>query len=160
MRPSNTTETRSEPPQVKVLCLDLEGTLISTAVSQFPRPFLREFLDGCRQLFERIAIYTSVPEQCFRTIAALLVEEGAAPTWFLDVEYVEWHGPIKDLAFVPEAAESEILLVDDTPSVVHPDQRARWIPVVPFDAPYLLSDDELMRSLQELERRTCGRPTS
>lgn len=59
----------------KVLCLDLEGTLISNAVSQLPRPFLKDFLDGCEVLFERIAMYTSVPESTFRTIAALLVSE-------------------------------------------------------------------------------------
>jgi len=136
-----------------VLCLDLEGTLISNAVSQLPRPFLREFLDGCDELFKRIAIYTSVTEPSFRKIASLLVSEGVAPAWFQAVEYIEWEGPVKDLAFVGEVAQDEVILVDDIDLVVHTEQRSQWIQVEPFVAPYSASDAELKRVLGELKRR-------
>ncbi len=143
----------------KVLCLDLEGTLISNAVSQLPRPFLKEFLDGCEVLFERIAMYTSVPESTFRTIAALLVSEGVVPAWFQAVEYIDWEGPVKDLAFVGEVAPDEVILVDDIDLVVHPAQRCQWIRVEPFVAPYSASDTELKRVLGELKRRLdVGKP--
>jgi hypothetical protein len=48
------------PP--RVLALDLEGTLISNAASQIPRPGLYEFLASCQQLFQRIVIFTTVSE--------------------------------------------------------------------------------------------------
>jgi len=104
-------------------------------------------------LFERIAIYTSVPEPSFRKIASLLVSEGVAPAWFQAVEYIEWEGPVKDLAFVGEVAQDEVVLVDDIELVVHPAQRCEWIRVEPFVAPYSASDTELKRVLGELKRR-------
>src|SRR5690606_29950088 len=72
-------ETMSPP---KVLALDLEGTLISNAVSQIPRPGLFDFLTRCRDSFSRIVMFTTVSEKRFRDIAGLLVKEGFAPTWF------------------------------------------------------------------------------
>lgn len=137
----------------KVLCLDLEGTLISNAVSQIARPFLREFLDACDELFSRIAIYTSVPEASFRMIASLLVSEGVAPDWFQAVEYVDWEGPVKDLKFVCEAAPDEVILVDDIDLVVHTEQRSQWVRIESFVAPYSDTDTELKRVLEELKRR-------
>lgn len=143
----------------EVLCLDLEGTLISNAVSQLPRPFLREFLEGCDELFKRIAIYTSVPEPTFRTIASLLVSEGVAPAWFQAVEYIDWEGPVKDLALVGEVEQDEVILVDDIELVVHAEQRNQWVRVDPFVAPYSASDTELKRVLTELMRRLdVGKP--
>jgi hypothetical protein len=38
-----------------VIALDLEGTLISNAVSQFPRPGLYSFLEYCSKNFCRVA---------------------------------------------------------------------------------------------------------
>jgi len=42
-----------------LVCLDLEGTLISNAVSQIPRPHLFEFLESLTE-FGDIVLYTSV----------------------------------------------------------------------------------------------------
>jgi len=58
---------------MKVIALDLEGTLISNAVSQIARPGLFDFLEECRKLFPRIVIFTSVNEERFRSIANLLI---------------------------------------------------------------------------------------
>lgn len=85
--------------KVKVLALDLEGTLISNAVSQIARPGLFDFLEDCRKLFPRIAIFTSVNEERFRSIARLLTTEGYAPSWFADIEYITWSGETKNLIF-------------------------------------------------------------
>jgi hypothetical protein len=72
----------------QVLALDLEGTLISNAVSQIPRPGLNAFLSRCSELFYRLVIYTTVEEERFRAIAAMLAAEHAAPSWFPNIEYV------------------------------------------------------------------------
>ena len=41
-----------------VVAIDLEGTLISNAVSQFPRPGLYYFLEYCYKNFDRLVIFT------------------------------------------------------------------------------------------------------
>ena len=71
-----------------VIALDLEGTLISNAVSQIPRPGLWSFLEGCRSLAARVVIFTAVSEERFRAIAGVLVEDGFAPEWFASIDYV------------------------------------------------------------------------
>ncbi|ABC30146.1 hypothetical protein HCH_03396 [Hahella chejuensis KCTC 2396] len=71
-----------------VLALDLEGTLISNAMSQIPRPNLHPFLTNCKQAFQRIVIFTAINEERFRKIAILLSDEGVAPEWFKDIEYI------------------------------------------------------------------------
>src|SRR5690606_39462147 len=65
-----------------VIALDLEGTLISNAMSQLPCPGLYGFLEGCRSICNRVVMFTTVNEVTFREIAALLVAEGTAPSWF------------------------------------------------------------------------------
>jgi hypothetical protein len=67
---------------MKVIALDLEGTLISNAMSQIPRPGLREFLDTCAQMCPRVVMFTAISEPRFRNIARTLVGEGSAPDWF------------------------------------------------------------------------------
>jgi hypothetical protein len=54
------------------IALDLEGTLISNAVSQFPRPGLFTFLEYCHQNFDRLVILTAVNEVRFRSIASAI----------------------------------------------------------------------------------------
>src|SRR5262245_985209 len=108
--------------KVKVLALDLEGTLISNAVSQIARPGLFDFLEDCRKLFPRNVIFTSVNEERFRSIANLLTTEGYAPNWFADIEYITWSGETKNLIFLDGASPEEILLVDDYEKYVHPRQ--------------------------------------
>jgi hypothetical protein len=138
--------------RIRVIALDLEATLISSAVSQFPRPHLFDFLTGCRKLVERVVIFTTVDEARFRTIAELLVQEGHAPPWFGSLEYIDWSGKVKDLSFVPLAHIEEVVLVDDVELYVQPSQRAQWISIRGFEPPG--NDDmELPRVLQELQMR-------
>jgi hypothetical protein len=142
---------------LNTLALDLEGTLISNAMSCFPRPGLHNFLDGCRQIFERIVLFTAVSEARVRPILDILVSEGEAPTWFRNIAYVGWTGDVKDLRFIERCVAREALLVDDLESYVHPDQRAQWVPIAPFSAPYPATDRELQRVLSELQVRTAKR---
>jgi hypothetical protein len=139
---------------IRVLALDLEGTLISNAVSCFPRPGLYAFLDFCRAQFPRVVLFTTVPEARVRPILDALVAEGTAPAWLPQIECVSWSGPIKDLRFISDVAADEALLVDDLESYVHPQQRAQWVPIALFAAPYPETDRELTRLTEELRRRT------
>lgn len=58
------------------IALDLEGTLISNAVSQFPRPRIFTFLEYCHENFvgvasrfeTRLVIFTAVNEVRFRSM--------------------------------------------------------------------------------------------
>lgn len=68
-----------------ILALDLEGTLISNAISQIPVPGLYWFLEEIHALFDQLAMFTTVPEDRFRSIAALLAREGSAPAWFMEL---------------------------------------------------------------------------
>jgi hypothetical protein len=135
-----------------VLALDLEGTLISNAVSQIPRPGLFEFLSRCAEIFPRLVIFTTVKEERFREIARLLVTEGVAPSWFATIEYVDWHGETKDLNFIRGASPDSVLLVDDFESYVHPGQESRWLRIDYFDYPYEESDRGLYKMTTLLER--------
>ncbi len=135
-----------------VLALDLEGTLISTAHSQIPRPGLCDFLKHCQALFPRIVIFTAVEEARFRPIARLLVENGDAPSWFADIEYIHWYGVIKDFKFIPNANVSDILLVDDFEPYVQKEQKSQWVRIENFDPPYPEVADELERVLKLLEQ--------
>ncbi|MGM9485867.1 NIF family HAD-type phosphatase [Ideonella sp. YS5] len=136
-----------------VLALDLEGTLISNAMSQIPRPGLFAFLERCQALFPRVVMYTTVKEERFRKIASLLVDEKAAPSWFADVEYVSWEGKTKDLSFIPGASVPEALLVDDFEIYIHPGQESQWVKVDYFDYPYDEADTGLAKALRALEQR-------
>ena len=76
-----------------VLALDLEGTLISNAISQIPRPGLHRFLLDVQSQFNQLVMFTTVPEDRFRAIAELLGREGSAPIWFASLNYVQWGSP-------------------------------------------------------------------
>lgn len=136
-----------------VLALDLEGTLISNAMSQIPRPGLAEFLTRCAELFPRIVMFTTVKEERFRKIARLLVDEQVAPAWFADMEYITWHGETKDLQFVPGVLPQQVLLVDDFEKYVHPGQEAQWLQIEYFDYAYGSTDTGLAKMLQILAAR-------
>jgi hypothetical protein len=137
--------------RLEVLALDLEGTLISNAVSQIARPGLHEFLEFCRQAVSRLVLYTSVPEATVRAVAANRVAEGAAPAWFNHVECVRWHGGQKDLAVIPGVGLERVILVDDYEGYVVPEQRGRWLPIRSYAAPYAEDDSELQRVKRVLE---------
>lgn len=147
---------RAADKNLKVLALDLEGTLISNAVSMFVRPGLARFLALCRPLFARVVLYTTVNEPRFRQIAATLVAEGSAPRWFADIEYISWSGRTKDLSVIPDAEVDQVLLVDDYAAYIHPGQAAQWIPIACFKPPFAPDDSELDRVLQELVLRSSG----
>jgi hypothetical protein len=138
----------------RVLALDLEGTLLSNAVSQFPRPGLFEFLERANGLFPRLVMFTTVQEKLFRQIASTLAAEKTVPAWFPQLEYVHWTGATKDLAFIPDCAVAEALLVDDYAVYVHPGQQAQWVHVQPFQPPFEGGTDlELQEVLKELKER-------
>lgn len=130
----------------KLLALDLEGTLISNAVSQFPRPGLHRFLTFCRSHFT-VVVYTAVSEPRARAVLRQLESEGSVPTGFSAVPYVPWSGPHKDLRFaLPLVAGSvldEARLVDDLEAYVHPGQTHLWVPIPSWSSPYPPSDQEL-----------------
>jgi hypothetical protein len=137
--------------QYSVIALDLEGTLISNAISQFPRPGLYQFLEFCHTNFSRIVLFTSVPQNHFRAIAKYLVESENAPLWFESVEYINWHGQYKDLQFISHISPEQVLLLDDQEVYIHPQQKQNWILVKEFESPYTQDDRELDR-LTELLR--------
>lgn len=144
-----------KPPVV--LALDLEGTLISNAVSQVARPGLLEFLVDAAAMFRRVVIFTTVEEEKFRAIAQLMSQEGTVPPWFVNIEYVRWHGRTKDLSFVVGTSVDEVLLVDDFQGYVHPGQEDQWVPVEHFHHPYSQADVGLSQLLAVLESRITRR---
>jgi len=137
--------------KIGTLALDLEGTLISNAMSQIPRPGLFEFLERCAVLFPRLVMFTTVNEDKFRHIGRLLVEEGKAPSWFAHIEYVKWQGDTKNLEYIPDAVVEESILVDDFEIYVHPGQVAQWMQIEFFDYPYSEEDRGLFKMLAKLE---------
>lgn len=138
---------------LSVIALDLEGTLISNAMSQLPRPGLYGFLEGCRSICNRVVMFTTANEVTFRQIAALLVAEGKAPSWFMTIEYINWNGKTKDLTVIPDFDASSAVLVDDFYLYVHPGQEAQWIQIGQFESPYSNDDTELERVLVKLKQR-------
>ncbi len=126
---------------VRVLALDLERTLIDNALGGLPRPGLRDFLSFCNGRFGRVTMFTTVEEAEAREVMEGLADSGHVPPGLLSrLEYVEWCGEYKDLAFVTVATPDEVLLVDDDQGWVRPDQRCRWVPVAAWDGG---PDDEL-----------------
>lgn len=131
------------------LALDIEGTLISNAISQIPRPGLLRFLSSVERRFERLVVFSSVPEPLFRQIADLLVAEECAPPWFRSLQYVNWHGRTKDLRFVSDDV-GDTLLLDDYGAYVHPGQEHLWVQIPQFCAPYEESDTGLLAALESI----------
>lgn len=139
---------------IETLALDLEGTLISNAVSQFPRPELHEFLEFCHARFPRIVIFTTVDDQTFRRVAAQLTSEGLTPPWFMELPHVRHSADYKDLRQIAGATVENTLLIDDMPQVVHPDQRAQFVPIAGFDGRDTANDRELRRVMAVLAARS------
>ncbi len=132
---------------IRVIALDLEGTLISNAHSQIPRPGLYRFLESCKELVGRVVMFTTVDEPRFRRIASQLVKERHVPHWFAEIEYVARECETKNLALIPGCQAEEALLVDDFEIYVHPGQEAQWIKAPYFDAPYPAEDKGLSITL-------------
>lgn len=129
------------------LALDLEGTLISNAMSQLPRQGLYAFMEGCAQRFERVVIFSAVRAERTRAILERLAAHEDVPGWVGAMEIVRWHGVYKALRFVDAAHPERVWLVDDLETYVLPSQREQWWPIAPFDAPY--APDDALRALLE-----------
>lgn len=135
-----------------VIALDLERTLIDDALSGCPRPGLFEFVQFCLERFERVVLFTTVEEADALEVLNQLADHGAIPPGLLDVlQYLDWTGEFKDIAFVPGALPGQVLLVDDDSGWIRPDQSDSWVPVIGWDGEP--SDRELWRVRAELERR-------
>ncbi|MAX50604.1 MULTISPECIES: NIF family HAD-type phosphatase [Methylophaga] len=139
------------------LALDLEGVLITNAISQFPRPGLKSFLEQCEALFDRsnMCIFTAVNEMRFRTIAERLVADGYAPVWFATIRYIDWVGEHKDLRFVREDID-KVIIVDDYPPYIKQTQKHRLIEIKQYMEPYThampdMQDNELDVVLHRLK---------
>lgn len=132
-----------------LLCLDLEGTLISNAVSQIPRPGLYRFLEQVAELCDLI-IYTSVNKNRVTAIQHLLVEEGAAPQWFKKLHVVHPTGTVK-----PKSAcgREDAFLLDDQEGVIAPGEHQWWIQIDEYMPPYSEDDRALYRVLEDIEIR-------
>lgn len=102
--------------QKTLLCMDLEGTLISNAVSQIPRPGLYAFLESVAEVCD-LMLYTSVSPVRVNAIRNLLVNEGAAPAWFLELSVCHPSGTIKHKA---HCGRYNALLLDDQAAVIAP----------------------------------------
>ena len=89
---------------IKVIALDLEGTLISNARRQIPQPGLYQFLEACQALVGRVVMFITVEEPLFRRIATQLFEKRHAPHWFAKIEYIARDGETKNLALIPLAS--------------------------------------------------------
>ena len=140
-------------PRESIIALDLEGTLISNAVSQFPRPGVRSFLDYCYNAFDSVYLYTAVRDELCVPILKLMVDEGNAPESMLAIPFVQWDRSVKDLANIPDATVEQCLIVDDNAEYIAESQRSQWIAVEKFSSPYSDSDTELHRVQSELQRR-------
>ena len=144
----------------RVLALDLEGTLISNAISQIPRPGLRAFLEWAAATFERLVLFTAVRPSRACAILQLLAAEGAAPPWLATLEIIDWSGTRKDLRHVPHIDHwRQVWLLDDIERYVVPDQRECWIPILPFDSPYPDDDAGLEAARGLMVGRLSQTPT-
>ncbi|WP_449288379.1 NIF family HAD-type phosphatase [Marinobacter salarius] len=142
-----------------LVCLDLEGTLISNAVSQIPRPHLFEFLEALSRISD-IALFTSVSEERTEAIKILLVDERFAPKWFKDLPSLHPKGTIKSMGLVPNRERYQaIFLVDDQIAVVEEGESDWHIHVKEYRPPYRQDDRELIRVLEQIQQR-ANRPKS
>ena len=137
----------------KLLCLDLEGTLICNAVSQIPRPQLFWFLEQVNEICD-LKLYTSVSETRVNSIRRLLIDEGVTPSWFQDLEVIHPTGTLKPKS---KCGRSDAFLLDDQEAVIKADEREWWIPIGEFFPPYSDDDRALERVLPEIEARVTGK---
>lgn len=132
----------------QLLCLDLEGTLISNAVSQLPRPGLYAFLEEVRELFD-LVLYTSVSSKRASEIQQLLVSEDLVPDWFANLDIIR---PEKTIKPKSACGRDDAFLLDDQPGVIAPGEHDWWIPIPEYLPPYADDDQKLADSLDQLRR--------
>jgi hypothetical protein len=146
------TKTSLTSSTIKVLALDLEGTLIASASNPIPRPGLYEFLEWCKSRFKRIVIYTCVEEKKFRFLAGELVKNKFVPSWFEYIDYIEWDLMIKDLYNIDGITPKQAIIIDDAEIFIYDDQKSQWIEIKPFEFPYPSDDSEFSRVSNIIER--------
>lgn len=132
-----------------LLCLDLEGTLISNAVSQIPRPGLHEFLSIVGNMCD-LLIYTSVSEERVTSIQSLLVAEAAVPEWFADIEVMVSTGNVKPKSC---CGRDWAFLLDDQPSVIVSGEEDWWIAIPEYLPPYSETDQAFQVVLEAISKR-------
>ena len=132
-----------------LLCLDLEGTLLSNAVSQIPRPGLYPFLEHSAELCD-LMIYTSVSEKRASAIQKLLVAEHTAPMWFSDLDVIRPAGTLK-----PKSAcgREDAFLLDDQEGVIVPGEEEWWIQIPEYRPPFADDDRALKDALEDIKIR-------
>jgi hypothetical protein len=136
----------------KVLALDLEGTLISNAMSQMPRKGLFDFLEWAFATFPRVELFTAVEADEARDVLHTLVDIGDAPVQTGTMPIVTWKGRYKSLEHIEYVAPEECLIVDDDEYWIRPEDRVRWIEIVCWETPYR-PDDELQRVRMEIQKK-------
>ena len=132
-----------------LLCLDLEGTLISNAVSQIPRPGLFQFLEQVAKLCD-LMLYTSVSFERVEGIRNLLVKEDVVPVWFRDISVIR-----PDNTHKPKIAcgRQDAFLLDDQSGVIVPGEED-WLVAIPeYLPPYSDNDRALDRALEDIKIR-------
>jgi hypothetical protein len=140
----------------RLFCVDLEGTLISNAVSQIPRPGLFSFLEFLRQHGD-LVLYTSVSPGRTRDVQKLLVSERSAPEWFIDLDSLHPEpGKTKKYRSVAERYQSDKLeyyLIDDQFTCVDESEKDWWVLASEFLPPYRIDDFELAKVESHLLER-------
>lgn len=138
------------------LALDLEGVLITNALTQLPRPGLMTFLLECELIFgqDHLCIFTRVEEERFRKIATRLCDNDQVPDWFPAIRYIDWVGEHKDLRFVDDDIEN-VIIIDDYPPYIKQSQKHRLIQIKQYLDPYThespdQEDNELVLMLEKV----------
>lgn len=137
------------------IALDLEGTLISNAMSQIPRPGLYSFIETCSEYTSNLVLYSAVnPARC-RKIMQVLAQESDVPMWFAEIDIVDWdyrnHSAKKDLKRI-QTNWTRGILVDDIEDYVSEEQLSSWIPIGNYDG-YTKNDNELERVAEVIAKR-------
>lgn len=159
----------------QILALNLEGTLIDNVGGCNPRPGLKEFLESMLHRFNRVVLYTAVPEEQARDALIALAEGGHIPVKAAQIPIVNWpvggayypeegygDGNKKDLRYVqdmfPDTELGEIFLVDDDEDWVNPDQHDQWARIDRWDGD---PEDKALGAISELLWGiNAGRPRS
>ena len=143
---------------LKVLALDLEGTLITSAVSILPRPGLYDFLEYCKNKFERIVIMTAVSLVLFEKVRAVLLEYKEVPEWFVDVEYIKFQdceesedGIYKDLRCITNCKPEDCIIIDDMECYIREEQKNFWIEISSYKGN--TDDTEFNRIIEHLDKK-------
>jgi uncharacterized membrane protein YheB (UPF0754 family) len=135
-----------------ILALDLEHTLISSAVSCFIRPHLNDFIEWSIENFDQVVLFTTVSSDRVKDIQNKFYQMGDTNKSFQELRCVEWpRTELKDLSLVSENWQN-VLMIDDFPEAYAIEaQRSQWIEIKPFDPS--VPDTELLKVRDKLTDR-------